>query len=244
MPSSDCLFTFFAGHGFAVVRRREALLLAEKAAEVQRIIISHDGGNFINIIVRGFQQAGCVVDANGQQVLHGRLFKDLLEIPQEPADTHAPGLGVFLNIDLLVVMLVKIPSGILDFLLQIGADGGFAFQTATLDQQEDLPQIHLYQFLIAHTAGLQFVDHLFENVGVCRGGSGIKNILIQWDIILPQYILDIAAGEVDPVYLRLILAKVLVVHDLFRQKEDHITGRHFNIFAVDIKVCLSGGDIQ
>ena len=28
---------------------------------------------------------------------------------------------------------------------------------------------------------MQFVDHLFENVGVCRGGSGIKNILIQWD---------------------------------------------------------------
>ena len=73
-------------------------MLAEDPAKVQRVVVADDGGDLRYIIICGLQQADGVVNSDGEDVLHGRFHGDLLEIPQEPADAHATGLGVFFKV--------------------------------------------------------------------------------------------------------------------------------------------------
>ena len=90
------------------------------------------------------------------------MFDDLLEVTLEPAHTHIPGLCVLLNGDWLVVVLIEIAAGVLHFLLDVGGYGRPLLQTGSLDQQEDLLEIHGQQFLITDAAGLEFVDHFLK----------------------------------------------------------------------------------
>lgn len=59
----------FSQH-FSVVRRGDALLLFEDTAEIERIIISYNGGYFCYIVLCRFQKTDSIVDPDGQDVLH------------------------------------------------------------------------------------------------------------------------------------------------------------------------------
>ena len=52
----------------SVVRRRNAFLFLEDAAEIQGIIIADDAGDLIDVVVCSFQQTDGVVDSYGESV--------------------------------------------------------------------------------------------------------------------------------------------------------------------------------
>ena len=176
----------FLRYQFSVFRWGHAFKLAEKAAEVEGILVADNGGDLCHGVIGGFQQAGGIVHPDGQQVLHGGMVHDLLKIPLEVADAHIPGLSVVLDGDGLVVMLVEVTAGVLHFLLDVGGHRRLLLLPGALDQQEDLPQVHGKQFRKPSPAGLQFADHLFEEVGVCRGGAGVEYGIVHGDLILAQ----------------------------------------------------------
>lgn len=233
-----------AAQGFSIIGRGHSAQFFEDSAEVKGVVITNNGSNLCYIIIRGFQQAHCIVDTDSEDVLHGGFHGDLLEISQKPAHTHAAGLGIFLDIDGLIIVLIEIASGVLHFLLNIGADRGLAFLPASLYQQEDLSQVHFQKLLKTCPAGLEFLNHFLEQISVGGGGAGIENLFIQWDIVMPQDVLYIAAGEVDPVDLRLVFAKVFVVLLLPGLEQNHVPCGDFLGLAVKIKVGFAGGYIQ
>ena len=137
-------------------------MLCEDSAEIQGIVVTDDGSDFRYIIIRAFQQTDCVVNPDVQDVLHGRLAGNLLEIAQEPADAHIPGKCIFLNIDILVVMLLEVASGNTHFFLDVRAYSRPLVQAAALYQNKNLLKVHGKQLLISNTAGLQLRDHLLK----------------------------------------------------------------------------------
>lgn len=100
-----------------IIRRRNAPLFLKDPAEIEGIIISNDGRDFSNVIIRGFQQGYGVADSDVQDVLHGRDLGNLLEIAHEPADAHASGLGKIFNGNGFVVVLAEITAGMFHFFL-------------------------------------------------------------------------------------------------------------------------------
>ena len=233
-----------AAQGLSVIRGRNTTLFLENSAEVKGIIVADNSRYFCYIVIRGFQQAHGVVDTDSEDVLHRGFHGDLFEISQEPAYAHAAGLGIFLDIDGLIIVLIEIATGVLHFLLNIGADRGLAFLPASLYQQEDLSQVHFQKLLKTCSAGLEFLNHFLEQISVGGGGAGIENLFIQWDIVMPQDVLYIAAGEVDPVDLRLVFAKVFVVLLLPGLEQNHVSCSDFLGLSVKIKVGFAGGYIQ
>jgi len=140
-----CLFCVVVRVGFqqfSVIRWGHAFDFPEEAAEVEGVFVADNGGDLRHGVIGGFQQTGGVIHTDGQQVLHRRMLDDLFEVALEVTDTHAPGLGIVLDGDGFVVMLVEIPAGILHFLLDIGGNGRPLLLPGALDQQENLPQIH------------------------------------------------------------------------------------------------------
>ena len=73
---------------FPVLRRRTPLLPAEHPAEIQRIFISNNPGDFIHRVICCFQQHLCICDADGCDKLHRGCAGEFFEIPDKPTDTH------------------------------------------------------------------------------------------------------------------------------------------------------------
>ena len=144
-------------------------MLFKDTAEIQGIVIAHDGGNLSHVIVRTLQEAYGVAYPYAENILHGRLHGDLLEVADKPADAHIAGQGVVLNIYLLIVMLIEVAAGKLHLLLNVCADCRGAFLTAALDEQEYLPQIHGNKLLIAHAAALKLRDYFLIQINIGRG---------------------------------------------------------------------------
>ena len=117
-------------------------MLFENPAEIERVIVANDRGNLCDIIVCAFQKTDRVVDPDRKNILHGRLCGYFLEFLQEIADTHISGKSVFFNVDILVVMLLEIPSGDAHLFLNMGADDRTLIQPAALDQDKNLLQVH------------------------------------------------------------------------------------------------------
>lgn len=226
------------GYLFSVIGRGYTLLLLEDTAEIKGIVIADNRRNFRNIVVGTLQKADSIVDPNGKDVLHGRLGGDLLEFLQEVADAHIPGQRIFLNIDILVVMVLEVSSCDPHFLLQVRADSGFLVQPTALDQNEDLLQIHGKKGFIADTAGLQLQNHFLKQITVSRGVARIEDILIHRNIVPSQNAANLRTGEMDPKDLRFVLAKVFITHFLLRRIQYHISGGHDHILVFDIKVCF------
>ena len=219
-------------------------MLFEDPAEIKRVIVTDNGGNLCYVIISAFQKTDSVADADRENVLHGRFCGDLLEFLQEVADTHVPGQGVFLNVDILVIMLLEVPSGNAHLLLQVRADGGGLVHAASLNQNKDLLQVHGQKRLEADPAGLQLQDHFLEQVGVSGGVAGVENVAVHGKRILFQNAPHLAACEMHPIYFGLVFAKILVMHFLLGRIQYHVAGGDENFLAVNIKMCLSGGDIQ
>lgn len=74
---------------FSILRRRTAILLMKNPAEIKRVIIPNDPGDFIHGIIRGFQQHLGVCDADRCDKLHGSSPGVSFEISDKPADTHS-----------------------------------------------------------------------------------------------------------------------------------------------------------
>ena len=55
------------------------------------------------------------------------------------------------------------------------------------------------------------MDDFFEQVGIGGRIAGIEYGFVQWNIIMAQNVLYIAAGEVDPVDFRFIAGEIFVV---------------------------------
>ena len=126
----------------SVIRRGDTFLLFEDPAEIEGVVVTDDRGDLGHIIVCAFQKADSIADPDTEDVLHGRLCGYFLEFLQEIADTHISGKSIFFNVDILVVMLLEIPSGDSHFFLKVGADDWTLVQSAALDQNEYLLQVH------------------------------------------------------------------------------------------------------
>lgn len=126
----------------SVIGGRDTFLLFKDPAEIERVIVANDRGNFCDIIVCAFQKTDRVVDPDRKNILHGRLCGYFLKFLQEIADTHISGKSVFFDVDILVVMLLEIPSGDSHLFLQVGTNDGSLVQTTALNQNKDLLQIH------------------------------------------------------------------------------------------------------
>ena len=117
-------------------------MLLEDPAEIEGVVVTDDRGDFGHIIVCAFQKADSIADPDTEDVLHGRLCSNFFEFLQEIADAHISGQGIFFNIDIFIVMLLEIPSGDAHFFLKVGADDWTLVQSAALDQNEYLLQVH------------------------------------------------------------------------------------------------------
>ena len=126
----------------SVIGGRDTFLLFKDPAEIERVIVANDRGNFCDIIVCAFQKTDRVVDPDRKNILHGRLCGYFLEFLQEIADAHISGKCVFFNVDILVVMLLEISSGDSHLFLQVGTDNGSLVQTTAMNQKKNLFQIH------------------------------------------------------------------------------------------------------
>lgn len=232
------------GYLFSVIGRGYTLLLLEDPAEIKGIVIADNRRNFRNIVVGTLQKADSIVDPNGKDVLHGRLGGDFLEFFQEIADAHIPGQRIFLNIDILVVMVLEVPSGNTHFLLKVRADRRLFVHAAALDQNENLFQVHGKKMLIAHTAGLQFQNHFLEQISIGRGVARIENILVLGNVVTLQNTPNLGTGEMHQKYFRLVLSEIFIVHFLLWRKQNHIARSDNHILAIDVEMGLSGSNIQ
>lgn len=113
-------------------------MLCEDSAEIKRVVITDDCRNLRYVIIRALQQADSVIDSNVQDVLHRRLAGHLFEITQEPADTHITGNSIFFNVDVLMIMLLKIAPCDTHLSLNVGTDSGTFFHAAALNQHKNL----------------------------------------------------------------------------------------------------------
>ena len=82
--------------------------LFEHTAEIQRVIIPDDLGNFTDAVFGAFQQALCIDDTQRLDIPCGRQAHILFEATDEPCRAHVQGLGVFIHIDAGSIILVKI----------------------------------------------------------------------------------------------------------------------------------------
>ena len=62
-------------------------MAAEKAAEIERVIISHRSGDLAYVISSAFKEILGVCHAQGEDVLHRSYLEYLAEAPDKP--THA-----------------------------------------------------------------------------------------------------------------------------------------------------------
>ena len=85
-------------------------MLFEDSTEIQRIIVSDDIGDLVDVIVCSFKQADRVVNARGNDILHRRQSSQLFEIAQEPADRHTPGASIFFDVDFFLCILNNLNS--------------------------------------------------------------------------------------------------------------------------------------
>ena len=108
------------------------------SAEIQGVIVPNDGGDLSYGVIGSFQQVLCVVHADVEEVLLGRNTVHFLEVAHEQTDAGVTGLGVFFDIDGLVVMLVEILTGKVHLLLNRCGNKRGLFKTGTLDHQEKL----------------------------------------------------------------------------------------------------------
>ena len=126
----------------SVIGGRDTFLLFEDPAEIEGVVVTDDRGYFRYIIIGAFQQTDSVINTDRQNVLHWRFCGNLFELLKEVTDAHIPGQSIFLDVNLLVVVLLEIPSGDSHFFLKVGADDWTLVQSAALDQNEYLLQVH------------------------------------------------------------------------------------------------------
>ena len=74
---------------FSVTGGRDALRPAEKAAEIQGIVIPDNRRNVADRIIRGLQERLGVADPDLKDILHGRCARGASKAPAEPARGHA-----------------------------------------------------------------------------------------------------------------------------------------------------------
>ena len=79
---------------FAIIGRRDSFDFFENAAEIERVFVTDNVGNLIDVVARTSQKIDCVVDSDRDYILHGRFCGQLFEIPGEPAERHASGFCV------------------------------------------------------------------------------------------------------------------------------------------------------
>jgi len=64
------------------------------------------------------------------------------------------------------------------------------------------------------------------------------------DSVSPEDVFDIAAGKMNPVYLRLIYAIVIIFLLFLGPVDDHISGGYDFLHSLKVEMRLSGGHIQ
>lgn len=227
-----------------VFGRGDSLLFFEEAAEIHGVVVAHDGGDLVDVVIRGLKEAHGVVDAACEDVLHGGHARDLLETAQKPADAHVPGLGEAFDVDGLVIVLVEIPSHGVHLLHELAADAGLLLLPGALDQEKELPQIHGEQLLIARPAALELMDHVLIELHIGREHACEEYVFRQGDVVMAEDVLHVAAGKMHPIDLGLVLAVIHIVLLLSGQVEYHVPRRDLMVLAPYEKMGLAGGHIE
>ena len=104
---------------FSVFTWRTALLFPKQSAEIQLIVIANNRCNLVDGILCGFKQDLCIVDSEGQDELHRCLSGVFPETANKPAHAHTSGTGICINVDIPVVIFIKVSSCKLHFSIQI-----------------------------------------------------------------------------------------------------------------------------
>ena len=230
----------------SVFGRGEPFLLMEDPAEIQRIFIAYDTPDLGHRIGSCFQQNLCLCDTDGKDVLHGCKPGVFLKIPDEPADAHPTGFGVFPDADLGIVMVVKVLGRLVHFILKI-----FIFQDALLrhlpvDQNQEVTEQKRQHFFIVGPAALEFGDHSLEDPFIFQGSSGIDYAHVIPDAVASQNIRHVAASEMDPVHLGSVRGIIFIFLKFFWTVDHHISGSHNGFIFLMVKVEMhgSGGNIE
>ena len=100
-----------------VPQRRYPLLLPENPAKVQGVFISHNTSDLSDAVGRVFQEHLCVGDADGEDVLQRRGIGIGFKIADKPAYAHTAGSGVVFDLDIQVVMVIKILGSQIHFVV-------------------------------------------------------------------------------------------------------------------------------
>jgi len=122
----------------AVIGWSLPFLFVVETAEVERVIVTDNGGDFGDGVIGGLQQTLSIVHAEIENVLFGRNLVHLFEIAHEQTDAHMARLGKILDVDRLVVMFVEILAGKSHLFLHLSADNRRLFQPGTLTDKERL----------------------------------------------------------------------------------------------------------
>ena len=92
----------------SVFPRGYSRLFLKQSAEVQLVLAAHNGGDFGNRAVGGFQKGLGVGYAQGDDILHRRDACVFFELANEPGKAHMAALCVVLNGNGTVVVFVEI----------------------------------------------------------------------------------------------------------------------------------------
>ena len=218
-------------------------MLAEQAAEIERIVIPHGICDLANGIIRVLQKALGVGKTQLQDVLQRTGTGDLPEALEEPAGTEPTGGGIFGNVDLLRIVLLKKVHGTVNL-----PHAGIAvlFLTSQLPPHADQQTLEQQRrkHLIVRPAQLQLLNHLPEEPQIVRRRANGKNALRRIQMTAFQKRIRLAAGKMHPVDFRLLRLIIDIFLWLVRDIEHGSAGGENVLRAIDPEVSLSGGKVQ
>ena len=98
----------------------------------------------------------------------------------------------------------------------------FLFMLLAVHQQQNIVEQRCDIVLVPIAAQLQFLNDLAEQRLVIRQHTTVEHMLIERDAVIRQYVLYIAAYEVNPENFRVIFQIIYIFLDFFRLVKHHM----------------------
>lgn len=227
----------------SILSGRASGLLLENPAEVQGIVISYDGSNFIYIVIRALQKILSCGNPDGGNVLNRGHPGKLLKGTNEPACADMKGGCISFNTDRGVKMFIKEVCGLFHFLLNLTVGVG-NIQKLSVNKEKNLLKEKGEQFLKAGPADLKLLNHLTKKLRVFGGGSCVKRVSKESNLVMLQNFLYLTPCKMNPVNLCLIPGRKAVTLRLSGTVQNHLPCRENLFLLVKEKMRLSGSQIE
>ena len=123
-----------------IIRRGHPRLFFEQPAEIQGIVVPHDGSHLRHIVIQGAQQTLGIFNAHGDDVLHGGHAGILFETADKPGSASVHAGGILVNDNVRVVTLAEMADSRFHLILYI-IGGLVAAAHLTADKDEQVAQV-------------------------------------------------------------------------------------------------------